>query len=443
MRDYVITLFVFGALPYIFKKPWLGMVMWIFISVMNPHRQGWGFARDFPFALIIALTLLVAMLLKSKEIRLPRSPVIWTLMLFAGWMCVTSVFAIHADAIWPQLSKVLKILGMTIAISMVVRTREHIIWLIATIAASLGYYGVKGGIFTIENGGQFRVWGPGGTFIEGNNEIALALIMVVPLILYLVPLVTNKWGKRAMWASVGLCALASLGSYSRGAAIAMVAMIIFLWLKSHNKAVLGALLVVAIPLALLFMPEQWHSRIDTIENYEQDGSAMGRINAWQMALNLTADRPLTGGGFEIYDAYVFHKYAPIPEDIHAAHSIYFQVLGEHGWVGLLIYLMLYLYTWRAGSWVIRHGGHIPQLDWATRLARMIQVSLIGFMVGGAFLSLAYFDVPYYLMVAMVAIRELVEKELKERAVAVRRKGSMEEQGDEQAALDVEREHGVA
>jgi hypothetical protein len=48
---------------------------------------------------------------------------------------------------------------------------------------------------------------------------------------------------------------------------------------------------------------------------------------------------------------------------------------------------------------------------------MIQVSLIGFAVGGAFLSLLYFDVPYYLMAAMVATRVLVEKELKEKAAA--------------------------
>ena len=142
---------------------------------------------------------------------------------------------------------------------------------------------------------------------------------------------------------------------------------------------------------------------------------MGRINAWRMAINLAADHPLFGGGFTIYNKFIFQLYAPVPDDIHAAHSIYFQVLGEHGYVGLALFLLMYLVVWRNGKWVARQADNIPELEWATRLVRMLQVSLVGFMVGGAFLSLAYFDVPYYIMVIMVATRLLVERMLKERA----------------------------
>ncbi len=105
---------------------------------------------------------------------------------------------------------------------------------------------------------------------------------------------------------------------------------------------------------------------------------------------------------------------PIQTDLHAAHSIYFQALGEHGFVGLGLYLLLGLMTWRTGSWIVRNTAKHPEYRWATDLATMIQVSLIGFAVGGTFLSLLYFDVPYYLMTAMVVTRVLVEKELKEK-----------------------------
>jgi probable O-glycosylation ligase (exosortase A-associated) len=223
--------------------------------------------------------------------------------------------------------------------------------------------------------------------------------------------IANKWGRRAMVVSMLLCAIASLGTYSRGAALAMAAMLGLLWLKSKHKLKLGLVLLVLAPLALVFMPDQWHARIDTINTYEQDASAMGRINAWWMAFNLANDRPLFGGGFDIYDRAVFGRYAPVPDDVHAAHSIYFQVLGEHGWVGLLLYLAIGWLTWRTGSWVVRNVEHRPDLAWASELTRMVQVSLLGFMVGGAFLSLAYFDVPYYLMSAMVAVKLLVEKEI--------------------------------
>ncbi|WP_395403705.1 putative O-glycosylation ligase, exosortase A system-associated [Pseudoduganella sp. UC29_106] len=412
MRDILVTLIVFGSLPYIFKRPYYGAIMWIWISVMNPHTQGWGFAREFPFAAIIAVTTLLAMLSKPKEIRFPDSPAVKIFLLFVLWMVITTAFSFYPEDNLTALKKVIKIMGMTLVIWMLVRSREEIEGVIWAVAISLGYYGVKGGIFTIQTGGQFRVWGPYGTFIDGNNEIALALIMTVPLMLYLLRPIQNKWYRRAMVASAGLCALASLGSYSRGAAVALAGMLFVLWLKSPRKVLLGTIMVMLIPLALMFMPQQWHNRIDTIDNYEQDGSAMGRINAWKMAFNLANDRPLVGGGFNIYDPFIFNRYAPNPEDIHAAHSIYFQVLGEHGYIGLLLYLLLYLAVWREGAWVLRHARGMPSLEWATALVRMIQVSLVGFMIGGAFLSLAYFDVPYYLMVAMVAARKLVEEEIK-------------------------------
>ncbi len=428
MRDLFVTIVVFGALPYLFRNPNFGVVMWIWISVMNPHTQGWGFARSFPFAAIIACVTMLAMLAHKDRFRLPMTPVIVTFIVFVVWMSLGTLFSIHPETVGPQWNKVLKIMGMTLIVQMLLTEPKHIKWLLWAVVVSLGYYGVKGGIFTLRSGGQYKVWGPVGTFIDGNNEMALALVMVIPLMYYLMTQIRQKWGRIAMAGSMGLCAIASLGSYSRGAALAMAGMLAFLWLKSRHKIKLGLVLLVLSPLALIFMPEQWHARIDTINTYEQDASAMGRINAWWMAFNLANDRPFFGGGFDIYDRFVFGRYAPVPDDVHAAHSIYFQVLGEHGWVGFGIYMLLGWLTWRDGSAVIRLTRDLPHMQWATEMVRMIQVSLMGFFVGGAFLSLAYFDVPYYLMCAMVAIRLMVEKQLKERS---------------QAALPAERsEHAV-
>jgi probable O-glycosylation ligase (exosortase A-associated) len=394
-----------------FKKPYFGIIMWVWISVMNLHTQGWGFARTFPFAAVIAVSTLMSILLSNEKKSLPSSPVTVVFILFTLWMSVTSLFAIHPDQVSTQWIRVYKIMGMTLVTMMLIRDKMQIEQLIWTIVISLGFYGVKGGIFTIRSGGSDRVWGPEGTFIDGNNEIALALVMVIPLMYYLHSITKNKWGRYAFVASILLCALAALGSYSRGAAIAIGAMVLFLWLKSSNKMTLGVLIVVMAPLMLLMMPSKWFDRIDTINTYEEDSSAMGRINAWKMATNLAMDRPLTGGGFEIYDPGVFMQYAPNPYDIHAAHSIYFQVLGEHGFVGLFLYLILGFLTWRTGTWIIKHTVNLPEYRWANTLATMIQVSLLGFAVGGAFLSLVYFDVPYYLMAAMVALKLHVKDRL--------------------------------
>ena len=410
MRDLLVTLIVFGSLPFVFKKPYFGVVLWIWISVMNPHSQGWGFARTYPFAAIIAGVTVIAMLISKEKKALPMTPVSIVFMLFVAWMSVTSLFAIHPDEVFDQWFKVYKIMGMTLVCMMIVKERKHIELMIWTIVISIGYYGVKGGVFTIRSGGNERVWGPEGTFIGGNNEVALAFIMVIPLMYSLYGMAKTKRVRYALIGSMLLCALAALGSYSRGAVLAIAAMAVFLWLKSNKKMQLGLMLIIAAPLIIAFMPSKWFERVDTINTYQEDSSAMGRINAWKMTTNLALARP-TGGGFEIYDAGVFATYAPDPNDIHAAHSIYFQVLGEHGFAGLFLYLLLGWLTWRTGSWIIRNAGGAPGLEWARGLATMMQVSLIGFAVGGAFLSLLYFDVPYYLMVAMVATRIVVAQEL--------------------------------
>jgi putative inorganic carbon (HCO3(-)) transporter len=411
MRDIFVTILVFCSLPLIFKRPYWGPAVWIWISVMNPHAQGWGFARSFPFAAIIAATMLLSMLVYKGDKKLPLVPVTAVFICFMLLMCLTSVFAIHPDLVYPQWNKVMKIFGMTLVVMMLMKERKHIEMAVWSIVISLGYYGVKGGIFTIKSGGADRVWGPSGTFIEGNNEVALALIMVIPLMFYLMKITTNRWGRYAFMASMGLCAFASLGSYSRGALLAIAAMGAFLWLKSKEKLTVGLVLALLVPVMLLAMPQQWHARMDSIGEYKEDESAMGRVNAWYMATNLAMDRPL-GGGFEIYDAGVFARYAPVPEDVHAAHSVYFQVLGEHGFLGLFLYLALGFLTWRTGSWVIKNSRLDPELKWAAELVPLLQVSMLGFAVGGAFLSLAYFDVPYFIMAAMVATRLVVERHLK-------------------------------
>ncbi|NHZ77981.1 putative O-glycosylation ligase, exosortase A system-associated [Massilia sp. CCM 8695] len=418
MRDLVITLVVFGSLPFILKRPYIGVLMWVWISVMNPHRLSWGFAYSFPFAAIIAGVTLIGLLVTKDPKKLPMTPIVVTLMAFSAWMGLTTIFSMWPNESVVMLNRVAKIMLMTFATIMLIKTKEQVKLLIWTLVGSLGYYGVKGGIFTVATGGGSIVWGPQGSYIEGNNEVALAFITIIPVMAFLYMQAQKKWVRWGMAASILLCAFAALGSYSRGALVGIAAMLFFLWLKSPKKLLLGGLMVLIVPIAITFMPDKWSSRMETINTYKEDSSAMGRINAWYMAYHLALDRPL-GGGFEIYNRTAFELYAPVPDDVHAAHSIYFQALGEHGFVGLGLYLLLAFLTWRKAAWIVRMTAKREDFTWAGDLARMIQVSLIGFGVGGAFLSLLYYDVPYYLMAAVVSTGYIVEKALEAEAAAAK------------------------
>jgi probable O-glycosylation ligase (exosortase A-associated) len=155
-------------------------------------------------------------------------------------------------------------------------------------------------------------------------------------------------------------------------------------------------------LSIGFMPEEWTSRMGTIGTYEQDASALGRLNTWRMAFNLANDRPLVGGGFEPYAPRTFAMYAPDATDIHSAHSVYFQMLGEHGYVGLALFLFLCVATWMTARRIIKVSGNHPDYAREANLARAIQVSLIGFGTAGAFVNIAYWDFVYYEIVILMA-----------------------------------------
>lgn len=320
--------------------------------------------------------------------------------------------------------RVEKIDFMVLVTLVLLHTKRHIVIFTWVIVGSIGFFGVKGGLFTIATGGSYRVWGPPNTFIEGNNELALALILIIPLFRFLQLQVQSKWWSRAISAAMVLCAAAALGSHSRGALLAIVGMAVALWWYGGRK--IGFLIIIAIcGIATVgLMSEEWFARMDTISEYQNDASAMGRINAWWMAWNLATDH-FFGGGFAIYNAMTFALYAPDAEDIHAAHSIYFQVLGEHGFVGLFLFLLMWVLVWIDASRLRIEGKRLPETLWISHLGAMCQVSLIGYAIGGAFLSLAYFDLPYDILILVVLARRWINrKSWLEDAESVEAKSSL-------------------
>lgn len=414
MRDLFVTMVVLGSLPLILYRPYIGVIMWSWIGYMNPHRLTWGFAADFPFAMIIALVTLVGLLMMRETKKIPWTRETITLLLFIIWMGVTTFFALHPDAAQLQYQKVVKIQLMTFITLMLMTNRHRLELLVWTIVLSLGFYGIKGGIFTLLTGGGYHVFGPLGTFIGGNNELGLALIMTVPLMRYLQLQSKQAWLRLGLGAAMALTVVAILGTQSRGALVGIVAMSLMLIWKSRRRFVFLLLILAMAPVAYNFMPESWHERMSSIKTYEQDRSAMGRINAWSFAFNLAQDRPFVGGGYESFTRDLFRQYAPDPSMVHDAHSIYFEVLGEHGFVGLGLYLLLLWFAWRTCGQVSKSlQGHTEGL-WMMDLARMVQVSIVGYAASGTFLGLAYFDFYYHLLAMAVLLKVQAAKLLQEK-----------------------------
>lgn len=407
MRDIIVLIMFCVGVIWALRRPWVGPILFTWVSVMTPHDLGFA-TRGMPFAMIAAAVSLIG-LARTRERQNPfLGPPVWALLAFVVWICITLPFSIYFEPSLPLWIRSMKIYAMLFVTLSLIDTRHKLDVFIWTIVLSLGFYGVKGGVFTLMHGGGGRVWGPGG-FLSENNALGLGLLMTIPLMRYLQLQRTIRWQKHAFSAAMVLTAFAALGTQSRGALLGLGAMGMFLWWKSERKLIWAVSLIVVASALLAFMPESWWARMGTIGNYEEDSSAMGRINAWMMAWNMALHRPL-GGGFEMYSLEQFMLYAPNPTVAHA-HSIYFQVLGEHGFVGLFLFLMIGASTWWTAAKLIKLAKGDSAHRWAGDLGAMTQVSMVGYATGGAFLSLSYWDLPYDYMVAVVIALHLVRTDL--------------------------------
>ena len=421
MRDILLTVFIAGLLPFVLRRPEIGAYLWVWLGMMNPHKLTYGFAHSLPFAQIAAILTMVGFVFSRNKKPLPINGGVLLLLLLFAWMTVTSAFSINdMTAVWARWLFVLKIFLMLVITLMLLRGRQQIDWLVWVMVVSIGFFGVKGGIWTLATGGGGRVWGPPGGMLEDNNSLAIALVMILPLMFYLQQTATRRWVKHGLVVCMVFVAFSILGSQSRGALLALLAIAFALGLKSRRPVRFSLALLVLIAMALAFMPDSWTERMDTIQEYIDDSSAMSRLYTWQTLWNLALNRPLLGAGFGADNLGVFLQYAPTDSRfelfqgrVFVAHSIYLQALGEHGFPGLLLFLALGLWLWRAAGKTAKQATAAPDLaSWVPLLMRMCQVATLGFAVGGAFLSLMNLDVPYYLLGIVILARATLQDHLK-------------------------------
>jgi putative inorganic carbon (hco3(-)) transporter len=403
MRDIALTAVFAWLLVLMLKHTWIGAMVWTWFSLMNPHKLTWGFAYSLPFAMITAMATMLSILWSKGKVRLPADLSVVLLVLFLLWTCVTTYFAILQTQSSTVLLTFVKIQLMTLVCIAAIRERKHIEIFVWICFISVGFYGVKGGIFAILTGGGSRVWGPADSYIQSNNTLGVALTMVIPLGYYLYQSNNHKWARRSLLLFVVLSSVGVLATQSRGALLAIAAMAFVLWLRMKKKFV-PAIVMIAIGTSMLaFMPESWTSRMNTIKTYEEDGSAMSRISTWETAVNIANDR-VTGSGFAFANRDIFLRYSPRPDWVFTAHSIYFQVIGEHGWTGLVLFLSIGAICLWNSIRLRSEGAKRPETQWVRELSSMLQVSMVGYAVGGAFLSLAYWDMPYNLLVIVIAMK---------------------------------------
>jgi probable O-glycosylation ligase (exosortase A-associated) len=409
---------VFSALPLTLVFPFIGVLLWGWITFMHPQRESFGLAADYEFNYYIAIVTLFAWAFSLEPKTLPNQVLTALIILFAALFSITTYFAIdHVSAyeLWDRHIKTIALVLVAMAMTTSKLRIQALLWVIAL---SVGYYAAKGGAYFLFTGGgaDSPVFGPDETMIDDNNHLALAILITIPILFYLRTTSANMLVKWVLLGAIVLSVMAIVGTYSRGGFVGLVVVGLAFMMTARRKLA-AVLMAGTLALGIVSVaPPDWVARIAGIQEFEKDESSISRLAAWQASWNLAQDRPLLGGGFsaiEVPNTYVKYRTAvdSTETDGRAAHSIYFQLLGDHGFPTFFVYLAMIA----AGMYnlvrvqVMTRG--VQSLAWANLLSRMMSVSFAGFLTAGAFLSMAYYDAFLCILGMTACLRQVVTQSL--------------------------------
>jgi putative inorganic carbon (hco3(-)) transporter len=414
-------------------EPYLGVLIWAWAALVKPNDYLYGFMAGFPFDKSIAILTLIVLFVTGdvKRFVISRSTVYIIVLALIGFS--SSIFGIGILINpWTPYVLLLKVLLLCIVLDNTMAGRTRIHSLLLVIAIGLGLGTTTQALKFLRTGGNYNeigMWSGGGD----NNIYAVAVLMSLPVTLYLYSYSRAKTAKIGFLLVTGLSIIAIVGTFSRGALIGLLAMCAYLVARSGKRIFAATILVCGAGLCIwLVAPERWFERAGTITTAEQDSSFEGRVTAWKVSLMIALDRPLTGAGFDaLQDPTVWNKYAselPFPTSteamtrVRAAHSIYFETLGDLGFPGTALLLLILLNGFTTG-WAIRRATRTrPNLKWAADLAFALELSLVGYAVAGGGLSLAYNEKFYVFVTILSAVKRTVLSEVAAEGLIAQSRG---------------------
>jgi len=415
MRDLVVLGFMFALVPLALRHTFVAYLLWGWAGLIGLVDYLYGFMQGIAYAQWFAIAALVGLLLKRDKEQ-PPFQVSLTVVLFicfAVQCIVTASFAYAGlSRNWEIGVDLLKTLLFCSLMPMLVTSRWRLHAFLVMVGLGLGFHGLLDGLKFIASGGGHIARGL--PKFGDNNNTAAAIATSIPILLYLARYSVNKWAKTGFIGVMVLAVLAVIASRSRGGFATLLVMAA--WMIWHTKRKLGglALLGVCLALALALAPAEWTERMDTIQDAQADNSFMTRVAAWKKSSAIALEHPFTGGGFyAVQSPALYEKYHAAQGLLgfidtpnaynYAAHSIYFQVMGDTGFIGLFIYLALFVNAFHVRRKILKlFTQQGATLQWAADLANTLGYSMVVFLVAGSLLSTAYFDIPFILIALMQA-----------------------------------------
>ena len=428
MRDIFFVLFMLFLFGLAFVRPYLATLCYIWVDLLQPQQQSYYLLNSAPISMIAAIIAVLAYLIADQEKQVRINIVQILLLVMIVWITITTSTAEMGDYAWFKWSAAWKALGFAAFLPLVLRTRLQIETTLLVILFTICALMFSGAFKTMLGGGgyghlSFLVQRNVGLFEA--STLATVAIGMIPLALYLYNYSTlfpkSKWTRLI---TIGICASAILvvvGSEARTGFLCIAAIALLEYRHVKRKLLIGSLALAACIASIPFLPDSFTGRMNTIKTYDEDTSASTRVAMWQWTWDRTKSNPL-GGGFGIWRAseIVYEVKSrsgdggnssegsrKVKDGARGFHSSYFEILGEQGWPGVLIFAGIFVGTLTQLSSVTRRVKGIPELEWAAGCARGLSHLVIVYLVGSVFTALAFQSTIYYAIAISVSLINIV------------------------------------
>lgn len=424
MRD----LFLLSLLPLMLyamaQRPFIAVGMWVWTALFFPNGWVYGVASHIRYNLLFTAVAIIGYLVYKHKPKIHLGMVGAFVLLFFLWTIGSTATTIgNPEIAFEYWVRFFKVFMLFVFVVLTIQDKLHVDFVLWCLVLSVGFYADLEALKFLVSGGGHKIAGMSGHVLGDRNELALAFVMTLPVCYYLL----GEYGKHSRVLRLGLLGTMALlvvgviGTSSRGGFLALAALGAYMYVKSERKVLLTVLIVALVVGLAPYITEDYTNRLDTIQAADEDASFMGRVVAWKLSFIMAVEHPFFGGGFksleylpvwtelsrDFFSFPWFYTGTSLPGTHYAraAHSVYFQVLGEQGFVGLALYLgALASAFFKAGA-VARRARRGGAPEWLRTMAAMIQLSIFAFGLGGAALSFAYVDLIFCLFGLVVVIEK--------------------------------------
>jgi probable O-glycosylation ligase (exosortase A-associated) len=438
MRDLAFVAFLAGLLAMGLKRPFLFVLAYIYVDTVSPQRLSYFLLNSIPLSMIIALLAMGGWALVDRKDRLRfsvRQGLLLVLLAYAGMTTIFADFPIDAAEKWDWAWKTIV---FAIFLPFTLRTKLRIEAVLLFLTLSAASIIIVGGIKTALGGGGYGVLNlmvDNNSGLYESSTISTVAIALIPIILWLTRYGTifpSDWRTKTFAAGLILaCLLMPIGTEARTGlvCIAVLAMLMLRDAKRRFLYVAGAAMlgVCAIP----FLPSTFSNRMGTMQQLQADESAGTRLAVWAWTWDYAQHHPF-GGGFGAYRSNrilvqtvntqsagdVQTVTAQVQADeARAYHSAYFEMLGEQGFPGILLFLLINGIGLVRMEIVRRRYKRQTGEDvaWIAPLATALEHFQIIYMIGELFVGIAYQSFGWLIFAVQIGFDQwLARKERAER-----------------------------